>query len=277
MGAPMARNLVRAGHDVVGCDVDAARAAAVGVAAAATPAEAATGVEFVLLSLPSPSVVAEVARAVGAAAAPGTALVDMSTSSPTLARHLAAELEPRGLDVLDAPVSGGPRGAEDASLTIMVGGRAEAFERAAPLLRSLGQNVVHVGAHGAGQAAKLCNNLIVGVTMTAISEACAIAEREQLDPGTLYDLLTTSTGDSRVLRTRFALPGVDERHPASRAYEPLFMLDLLAKDLGLALEVAAEHGVEAPVATTALAEYAAAQAHGLGQLDYSAVFLARRG
>ncbi len=132
-----------------------------------------------------------------------------------------------------------------------------------------------VGGHGAGQAAKLCNNLIAGTTMAAVSESCAIAVREGLDPGMLYELLTASTGDSRVLRTRFPLPGVDDAHPASNAFAPLFALDLIAKDLALALELAADHGLDVPVADAALDAYRAAQRDGLGALDYSAVY--RRG
>ncbi len=170
-------------------------------------------------------------------------------------------------------MSGGPQGAEAGTLTIMVGGPAVAFARAQPLLRALGRHVVHVGDHGAGQAAKLCNNLVAGTTMAALGEACAIAVREELDPRTLYELLTASTGDSRVLRTRFPLPGVEDAHPASQAYAPLFALDLIAKDLGFALDLAEEHGLEAPVAEAALGAYRAAQREGRGALDYSAVYL----
>jgi 3-hydroxyisobutyrate dehydrogenase len=263
MGLPMARNLVAAGHEVVGCDLDASRAEAFGALIAATPAEAAERAEFAILSLPSVEAVERVADELPR----GVLLVDMSTGPPALARRLGDAFEA----ALDAPVSGGPRGAESATLTIMVGGRPEVFERAAPLLRSLGRLVL-VGGPGAGQAAKLCNNLIAGVTMAAIAEACAIADREGIRPSTLYELLTSSTGDSRVLRTRFPLPGVDPAHPASIDYEPLFMLDLIAKDLELALELAGH----APVAAAALAAYRHAQEAGLGGLDYSAVFLAKR-
>lgn len=263
MGLPMARNLLAAGHEVVACDLDPARAEALGGRIAATAAEAAEDAELALLSLPSPEAVALVAGELPR----GVLLVDMSTGPPALARRLAEEFEA----ALDAPVSGGPRGAQSATLTIMVGGQPDAYERAEPLLRSLGRPVL-VGGPGAGQTAKLCNNLIAGATMAAIAEACAIAEREGIDPGILYELLTSSTGDSRVLRTRFPLPGVDPSHPASNDYEPLFMLDLIAKDLGLALELAGD----APVASAALAEYRRAQEAGLGGLDYSAVFLAKR-
>ena len=275
MGLPMARRLVAAGHEVVACDVDLDRAAKVGGAVATTPAEAAAGADAVLTSLPSLGAVEEVMLGrdgVGAGARAGSLAIDLSTSSPALARRLAAELDT--LSVLDAPVSGGPRGAVDGTLTVMVGGDGESFARARPLLEALGTLVVHVGPSGAGQAAKLCNNLIAGATMVAIAEACAVAEREGLDPRTLYELLSASTGDSRVLRTRFPLAGADAAHPSSNAYAPLFALDLIAKDLGLALELANEHGLDASVACTALAAYAAAQRAGHGELDYSAVFLA---
>lgn len=276
MGLPMARRLVAAGHDVVAYDVDPTRAAALGAAVAASPAESASGADAVLTSLPSPDAVIEVvlgAQGVVTSAAPGTLLVDVSTSPPALARRLAAELP--ALRVLDAPVSGGPRGAEDGSLTIMVGGEAEAFELARPLFDALGELVVHVGAHGAGQAAKLCNNLVAGATMVAVAEACAVAEREGIAPATLYEILRASTGDSRVLRTRFPLGGVEEAHPSSREFAPLFALDLIAKDLELALDLAAEHGVAPSVAAAALARYREAQPQW-GRLDYSAVIDAVR-
>lgn len=262
MGLPMARNLAAAGHEVVACDLDPSRAEALGGPVAATPAEAAAGADVVVTSLPSPEAVEQVADGLPADAF----FVDMSTGPPALARRLAERFEA----ALDAPVSGGPRGAEAATLTIMVGGRPEVFERAEPLLRSLGRPVL-VGGPGAGQTGKLCNNLIAGATMAAVAEACAVAVREGLDPQTLYDLLTTSTGDSRVLRARFPLPGVDPAHPSSKSYEPLFMLDLIAKDLALVLELAGD----APVAAAALDAYRKAQEAGLGWLDYSAVYLAK--
>jgi 3-hydroxyisobutyrate dehydrogenase len=274
MGLPMARHLAAAGHDVVGCDLDPARTALLDASVAPSPREAAQRADCVVLSLPSPQAVEEALLGpdgAGAGARPGTLVIDMSTSPPALARRAAGELA--GLDVLDAPVSGGPRGAEEATLTVMVGGDAAAFARARPLLETVGGLVVHVGPHGAGQAAKLCNNLIAGATMAAIAEACAIARREGLDAGTLYELVTASTGDSRVLRTRFPLGGVDPAHPSSQGFAPLFALDLIAKDLALALELAGEHGLELPVGGAALAAYRRAQEAGHGRLDYSAVYL----
>lgn len=279
MGLPMARSLLAAGHELIAVDADPSRAALLGAPVAATPAEAAGASAVALLSLPSPAAVEEVvlgSSGLRAGAPRGFAVVDMSTGPPALARTLAAELGRAGIDSLDAPVSGGPRGAEAASLTIMVGGSAEALAAQRSLLEALGTLVLHVGPAGAGQAAKLCNNLIAGATMVAIAEACAVAEREGIDPSVLYDLLTRSTGDSRVLRTRFPVAGVLSEHPASRGYEPLFSLDLMAKDLELALGLAAAHGVKAPAASATLERYREAQASGAGALDYSAVYAALR-
>jgi 3-hydroxyisobutyrate dehydrogenase len=278
MGLPMARNLAAAGHEVVAVDADAERVGLLGARSAETPAEAAAAADVALLSLPSADAVEEVVfgpHGVLTGARPGFAVVDMSTSPPALARFFATELAKEAVDWLDAPVSGGPRGAEAASLTIMVGGRQGTVERLRPLLEDLGSLVVRVGDAGAGQAAKLCNNLVAGVTMVALAEACALAVREGIEPVVLYDLLTRSTGDSRVLRMRFPLGGVDPHHPASRGYEPLFALDLMGKDLDLALELADAHGAATPVARAARGSYAEAQERGLGRLDYSAVYAAR--
>ncbi|HUG64684.1 MAG TPA: NAD(P)-dependent oxidoreductase [Gaiellaceae bacterium] len=276
MGAPIARHLVGAGHEVVGFDVQRARVDELGLVSAASAAEAVTRADAAFTSLPALEDVREVwlgAEGLAAGARPGTLLVDLSTGSPALARELAETLEPRGLDVLDAPVSGGPHGAEEGALTVMVGGREEAYERARPLLEAFGRHVVRIGGHGAGQTAKLCNNLVAGVTMAGLAEACAIAEHEGVDATTLFEVLAASTGDSRVLRVRFPLSGVDPRHPSSRDWQPLFALDLIAKDLGLVVELAETAGVEAGVTQAALAEYGASQAAGHGRHDYSAVFL----
>jgi 3-hydroxyisobutyrate dehydrogenase len=197
----------------------------------------------------------------------------MSTSPPSLARRLAGALGEHGVEFLDAPVSGGPTGAEAATLAIMVGGKPEVFERARPVLAALGSRVEHVGGHGAGQTVKLCNNLIVASTMAAMSEACALLDREGIDPVQAYEVFTSSTSESSVMRRRFPLPGVRPEHPASRGYEPLFRLDLLRKDIALALELAAEHGVSVPMTSTAAELYDAALAAELGDLDYSAVHL----
>lgn len=269
MGLPMARNLVAAGHEVVGYDLDPRRVDALGGAAGGEPAEIA------IASLPSPEAVESVARSVVGSGV--KTFVDMSTGPPALARRLAEELGAEGIDALDAPVSGGPIGAEAATLSIFVGGSAEAFARVEPVLRALGSVVVHVGGPGTGQVVKLCNNLMAGVNMAGVAEACAVAARAGIDPATFYELVTHSTGDSRVLRTRFPLAGADEAHPANRDFEPMFMVDLIVKDLALSCALADEHGIDPAVAEAALAAYRRAQEQGLGRLDYSAVFRAIEG
>jgi 3-hydroxyisobutyrate dehydrogenase len=279
MGLPMARSLLAAGHDLVGVDADPARTELLAARSAATAAEAAAHVEIAILSLPSPAVVEEVVlgrHGLRAGGTRGLTVIDMSTGPPALARMIAGELEPAGMQSLDAPVSGGPRGAEAASLTVMVGGTREAFLGFRDVLETLGSVVVHVGEAGAGQAAKLCNNLLAGTTMAALAEACALAEREGIAPAVLYELLTRSTGDSRVLRMRFPMAGADSRHPVANGYEPLFALDLMTKDLGLALDLAGTHALAAPVAEASLARYREAQESGLGSLDYSAVYTGSR-
>ena len=158
----------------------------------------------------------------------------------------------------------------------MVGGAAAAAERARPLFEVLGKLVVHVGDHGLGQAAKLCNNLCAGVNMAAIAQALALARSEGLDPAVLYELMTSSTGDSRVLRTRFPAP-VSDSTPAAHGFAPMFTVDLMEKDLALAEQLAAEHGLEAEPLAAALALYRRAQEEGHGALDYSAVALTTGG
>jgi 3-hydroxyisobutyrate dehydrogenase len=276
MGLPMGRNLAAAGNTLVACDLDDARAQALSDETAATPAEAAQGSDVAIVSLPSPAAVEEavlgssgVVHGLGA----GATFVDMSTSPPALARRLAAELAHAGIESVDAPVSGGPTGAEAATLAIMVGGRHAAVEKVRPLLAAMGSAVEHVGGPGAGQAVKLCNNLIVACAMLTIGEACRVLEQEGIDPAHAYDVFTRSTSDSQVLRRRFPVPGVRPEHPASNDYAAMFRLDLLVKDLGLALDLAAEHGVRTPLAETAARAYAAAMDAGHAELDYSAVYL----
>jgi 3-hydroxyisobutyrate dehydrogenase len=262
MGLPMARNLVGAGHEVAGHDLDPARAGGFGGDGAA---------EIAIASLPSAAAVEEVA--LGLRGSGVEVFVDMSTGPPALARRLAEELGETGIASLDAPVSGGPRGAAAATLSIFVGGDAETFARAEPVLRALGSVVAHVGGPGAGQVVKLCNNLMAGVNMAAVAEACAVAAREGLDPRLFYQLVTHSTGDSRVLRTRYPLPGADESHPVNRDFEAMFTVDLIVKDLALARDLAAENGIDPGLAAAALEAYQRAQQHGFGRLDYSAVYL----
>lgn len=278
MGRLMAPHLVAAGHEVRGHDLDPA-AAVDGVERCASAREAATGAGVAITMLPSPAAVREAtlgAEGLAEGLAPGALCIDMSTAPPGLARELAGALSARGVEALDAPVSGGTIGAEAGTLTIMVGGAAAGAERARPLLEAMGSLVVHVGDHGQGQAAKLCNNLCAGVNMAAIAQALALARREGLDPQVLYELLTSSTGDSRVLRTRYPAP-VSATTPAANGFAPMFTVDLMEKDLALAEQLAHEHGVGAEPLAAALALYRRAQADGHGALDYSAVALTTGG
>jgi 3-hydroxyisobutyrate dehydrogenase len=278
MGGPMAAHLRAAGHALTVCDLDEAAVRGcveAGDAAAATPARAAAGADVVITMLPSPAAVEQAtlgADGVLAGARAGSVLLEMSTGPPALARRLASAGEAVGVDVLDAPVSGGPPGAQAGTLAIMVGGSAHVLERVRGLLDLMGSVIMHMGPPGAGQATKLCNNLLAGVHMAAIAESVALARREGLDPAALLEVMRNGTGDSRVLRMRFPVPGVLPEAPASRGFAPLFPVDLIAKDLALALDAAREQGLDAPVARAALDRYAAAQAEGLGPLDYSAVF-----
>ena len=272
MGRLMTPHLVAAGHEVRGFDLDPA-VAVEGVQRCASAAEAARGADAAITMLPSPEAIRSATLGPGGVAeglAAGSLCIDMSTAPPALARDLAAALGARGIDVLDAPVSGGTIGAKAGTLTIMVGGAEAAAARARPLLEALGSLVVHVGDHGLGQAAKLCNNLCAGVNMAAIAQTVAIARSEGLDPAVLYELMSNSTGDSRVLRTRFPAP-VTETTPAAHGFAPMFTVDLMEKDLALAEQLAADHGVESEPLAAALALYRRAQAEGHGSLDYSAV------
>lgn len=285
MGVPMGRRLLRSGHELTVSDrapaavralVSSVPAApgAPAARAAGSPAEAATGAELTLVSLPTPSVVESVLLGPGgalAACASGSLLLDMSTGPPDLARRLAAAGASQGVAVLDAPVSGGPLGAAAGTLAVMVGGEADAYERARSVLDVLGDTVAHLGPAGAGQAAKLVNNLLAAAQMATLGEAVALARAERLDPARLFTVLCGASGDSRVLRQRFPVPGVLDRAPASHGWRALFPTDLLVKDVRLALDAAAAHGLGLPMAETALARYAEAQARGWGGLDYSAV------
>ena len=272
MGRLMVPHLVAAGHAVRTFDL-APGAPLERAVPCASSAEAAAGADVAITMLPSPAAVRAAVLGPGGLAerlAPGSIAIDMSTSPPALARELAASLGAHGVEVLDAPVSGGTIGARAGTLVIMVGGATAVFARAEPLLAALGSSVVHVGAHGQGQAAKLCNNLLAGVNMAAIAQAVALARREGIDAKVFYDLVTASTGDSRVLRTRYPA-AVNETTPAAHGFEPMFTVDLMEKDLALAEQLAGRHGIGSEPLAAALALYRRAQADGLGALDYSAV------
>ena len=257
MGLPMAANLVKAGHQVTGFDVVAAArdaAAGVGVKTVAKAAEAARDADIVITMLPNGKLVLDIYEAGGvlAAAAPGTLFIDSSTIDVASARAAHAEAAKAGMAALDAPVSGGVGGAAAGTLTFMVGGENAAFTRAEPVLSVMGKKIVHCGAAGAGQAAKICNNMILGISMIGVSEAFVLAEKLGLSAQALYDVASTSSGQCWSLTTYCPVPGPVPTSPANNAYKPGFSAGLMLKDLLLSQDAAGTSGT-----ATALGRHAA--------------------
>jgi 3-hydroxyisobutyrate dehydrogenase len=254
MGAPMASNLVAAGHAVTGFDTQAPAPA--GVAMAASAAEAARGADVVVTMLPNGAILKAVAAEIIPAMAQGAVLLDCSTVDVASARAVAADAMAAGLGALDAPVSGGVGGAAAGTLTFMVGGSAEAFEKARPLFDVMGQKAVHCGAAGNGQAAKICNNMILGVTMIATCEAFALADKLGLDRQAMFDVVSTSSGQSWSMTSYCPAPGVGPKSPADNGYKPGFAADLMLKDLRLSQEAAESADADTPMGALAETLYA---------------------
>lgn len=277
MGFPMASRLLDRGFALVVHDLDRARVrmlADVGARGAASPREVGALCRYVITSLPSsPHVEAVLAAADGVmeGMAPGGTLIDMSTIDPGATKRLAARAAERGLRMVDAPVSGAPPKAREGTLTIMVGGDADVVADCRPILEALGTSIVHVGPVGAGETVKLVNNLVAAICMLGVAEAFNIGVRAGLDPKTMYEVVSRSSGDCWPLRTRLPYPGVLEASPANEDFAPGFALDLMHKDLGLAQEMA--KSVDAPAPVGALAEqlYRAGRAQGYGRKDWSIV------
>ena len=274
MGGPMASNLVKAGHGVVGFDlvpacVQAAREAGVTIAASAR--EAAAMAEVVLTMLPAGCQVVDVWTEVVDAIRPGGLVIDCSTVDVDAARRAHGLAAERGVASLDAPVSGGTVGAMGAALTFMVGGEVSCFDRGQPFLAQMGRRVVHCGGPGAGQAAKICNNMILGISMIGISEAFVLAERLGLSHQALFDVASTSSGSCWALTTHCPVPGPVPSSAANNGYKPGFATDLMLKDLRLAQQAAQGVGASTPLGEKAAAIYAMLQAAGHGGADYSAV------
>ncbi len=278
MGQPMVANLLKKGFAVVAYDVAPvalAAAARLGAATAGSAAETARESDLVITMLPSSSHVETAYLAQGGVlegAAAGRLCLDMSTISPSVSRRVADAASRRGLRFLDAPVSGGVPGATDGTLTIMVGGEAADLEEARPALAAMGTTIIHVGPVGSGEVAKVCNNLISGVTMVALSEAFRIAEGFGVDPRVLTDVLFKSSGNSWVLQHVHPVPGMVAKAPANQDYAAGFTTDLMAKDLGLAVGAARELRVPAVVASAAQQVLRLASSHGFGRKDYSSVY-----
>lgn len=240
---------------------------------AASPAEAATGVDAVVTMLPSsPHVRSVYEGAVFASAAPGTLLIDCSTIDPATTKALSSGASSRKLRMVDAPVSGGVGGAEAGSLTFMVGGAGPDFEAAKPLLQAMGKNIVHCGGAGTGQIAKLVNNLILGISMNAVSEAMNLGVKLGADPKVLAAIINTSSGRCWSSEVYNPVPGVLPNVPASRGYTGGFQVPLMAKDLGLAIDAAKSIGAPLATGSAAHAVYQMMAAHGQGGKDFSAVY-----
>ena len=273
MGVPMSRNMVQAGHTVRGYDIStpACQAAASnGVEIADSIADAVRDVDAVFTMLQSATVVEQVVTGPEGAFAnmpKGTVVVDCSTIGIDTARTLAEVARDFGVGFVDAPVSGGVEGAEDGSLTLMLGGDIDHVAAAEPLLKSVGEYIVHVGPSGDGQAMKVVNNALMAVGMATACEVSVLAQRLGLDPQVYFNIVTRSSGDSWVFRNWFPLPGVVETSRSSHGYEPGFMIDLIHKDLRLATATAAEFDVRLDTAAAAATLFADASAAGAGALD----------
>ena len=280
MGGPMAANLVKAQHRVVGFDLAPAsceQARADGVAIVGSARDAVAEAEVVLTMLPAGRHVLAVWADILAAMPPGALVIDSSTIDVESARKAHALAAERGLHSLDAPVSGGVGGAKGATLTFMAGGSHEAFARAEPILQQMGKRVVHCGEAGAGQAAKLCNNMILGISMIGVAEAFVLAEKLGLSHQALFDVASTSSGQCWSLTTYCPVPGPVPTSPANNDYKPGFAAALMLKDLKLAQEAALAAGAATPLGAEAAQLYALFNGIGHADDDFSGIINFVRG
>jgi 3-hydroxyisobutyrate dehydrogenase len=277
MGLPMAQNLVKAGHSVKGFDVTKTQIEALvssGGAAAANVKAAAGGVDMAITMLPAGQHVRDVylgAQGVLASAAPGTLLIDCSTIDVETSRAVSSAAEKKSLAMLDAPVSGGVGGAQAGTLTFMVGGSDAAFAQAKPVLEMMGKTIVHAGGAGNGQAAKICNNMILGVSMIAVSEAFVLAEKLGLDAQKLFDISSKSSGQCWSMTTYCPVPGPVPASPANRDYKAGFTAAMMLKDLKLAQDAAKTAGAKTPLGADAEKIYSQFVEAGEGPRDFSGV------
>ncbi|SIO33202.1 3-hydroxyisobutyrate dehydrogenase [Vannielia litorea] len=269
MGAPMARNLSAAGHLVSGFDTQA-RPEGIGLAASA--AEAAAGADVVITMLPNGAILQAVAAEIHPAMKPGAIHLDCSTVDVESAQKVAEAATAAGLSALDAPVSGGTGGATAGTLTFMVGGPEDAYATALPLFEVMGQKSVLCGGAGMGQAAKICNNMILGVTMIATCEAFALADKLGLDRQSMFDVVSTSSGYSWTMNAYCPAPGVGPKSPADNGYQPGFASALMLKDLRLSQQAAEAADADTPMGLAAMRLYEAfVEQEGAGDKDFSAM------
>jgi len=275
MGGGMAANLVRAGHEVVAFDLAEPaieRARGNGASIATSAAEAVDGAEAVVTMLPAGKHVAQVYRESVFGKAPTSAiLMDCSTIDVATAKAVEADARAAGYTMVDAPVSGGIAAADAGTLTFMVGGSDDGFAKAQPYLEKMGKAVIHAGGPGAGQAAKICNNMLLGATMAATCEAFVLAEKLGLDPQTFFDISSKASGQSWSMTSYCPVPGVGPKTPADRDYEGGFAASLMLKDLKLAMEAAQEAGAYTPMGGEAEELYQRFVDRGGAHKDFSAL------
>lgn len=278
MGLPMAINLLKAGHEVAGFDlvqgqIDAFAAAGGKVAQSANAT--ADGADVVISMLPASRHVEGLylgSNGLIAHANPKTLLIDCSTISPKVAQVVAAEAKAKGFAMVDAPVSGGTAGAQAGTLTFMVGGENSVVECIRPILERMGKNIFHAGGSGAGQTVKVCNNMLLGIQMLGTSEALRLGIANGMDPKVLSDIMSKSSGRNWALELYNPCPGVMENVPSSKGYAGGFGVDLMLKDMGLAIENAQDLGASVPLGELSRQLYEAHSKAGNGQLDFSSVF-----
>ena len=283
MGLPMAANLVKAGHEVAGFDLVpslAGKLTASGGVAAETTAAACRGADAIITMLPAAEHVRDVYCAPGGVidvAGAGALLIDSSTIDVATAREVAARAAGKGLAMVDAPVSGGVAGAQAGTLTFMVGGTDAAFARARPILQSMGKTIVHAGGSGNGQAAKICNNMILGVSMIAVSEAFLLAEKLGLDAQRLFDIASKSSGQCWSMTSYCPVPGPVPTSPANRGYPAGFTAAMMLKDLRLAQDAARAANTATPLGAAAAELYGSFTGQGHAGEDFSAIIRFLRG
>jgi len=274
MGGPMAANLVKAGHKVVGFDLSEAsrnQTKADGAAIAGSAAEAAKGAEVVITMLPAGKHVLAVWTEILGAMTKGALIIDCSTIDVESAKQAHALAAKHGMASVDAPVSGGTGGAKGATLTFMCGGEPQAFAAAKSVLEAMGKKIVHCGGAGAGQAAKICNNMILGISMIAVSEAFALGEKLGLSHQALFDVASTSSGQCWSLTTYCPVPGPVPTSPANNDYKPGFATALMLKDLRLSQEASSAAGAATPLGKHAEQIYEAFEQAGHGGVDFSGI------
>ena len=275
MGGPMARNLVAAGREVKVFDLVADLMGKVeGGIPQGSALDAATEVDIFISMLPAGKHVAGLYLDQGVLdrLPKGALVIDCSTIDPGTAQRVAAAAAEKGVAMLDAPVSGGTAGAQNGTLTFIVGGEADALERARPFFDIMGANVFHAGAAGAGQTAKICNNMLLAIQMAGTAEALSLGVDNGLDPKVLSDIMKQSSGGNWALNVYNPYPGVMEGVPASRAYQGGFLVELMAKDLGLAMATAEASNSAVPLGGLAKNLYLVhEQTHSAGQLDFSSI------